>query len=157
MIAIRLKRMGAKKRPYYRIVVSDSRKTPTGRCIAELGTMIPRAGGQYAFARRALGDYAGLVVGISDWLSTCGSAAVVALVIGEYLSPAHAVPIAVAITLFFALLQILGVRVSARVQEYTSLLKTLAFALLIAACFALNRSAAFARAELYSASQQTLV
>ena len=105
-------------------------------CIAELGTMIPRAGGQYAFARRALGDYAGLVVGISDWLSTCGSAAVVALVIGEYLAPAHAVPIAVAITLFFALLQILGVRVSARVQEYTSLLKTLAFALLIAACFA---------------------
>ena len=105
-------------------------------CIAELGTMIPRAGGQYAFARRAVGDYAGLVVGISDWLSTCGSAAVVALVIGEYLAPAHAVPIAVAITLFFALLQILGVRVSARVQEYTSLLKTLAFALLIAACFA---------------------
>ena len=39
------------------------------------------------------------------------------------------------ITLFFALLQILGVRVSARVQEYTSLLKTLAFALLIAVCF----------------------
>src|SRR6266700_1924648 len=35
-------------------------------CIAELGTMIPRAGGQYAFARRALGGYAGLVVGISD-------------------------------------------------------------------------------------------
>ena len=105
-------------------------------CIAELGTMIPRAGGQYAFARRALGDYAGLVVGVSDWLSTCGSAAAVALVIGEYLSPAHAVPVAVAITILFALLQILGVRVSARVQEWTSLLKTLAFAFLIAACFA---------------------
>jgi APA family basic amino acid/polyamine antiporter len=106
-------------------------------CIAELGTMIPRAGGQYAFARRALGDYAGLVVGIGDWLSTCGSAAAVALVIGEYVSPARAVPIAAAITLFFAILQILGVRVSARVQEWTSLLKTVAFALLIAACFAL--------------------
>lgn len=106
-------------------------------CIAELGTMIPRAGGQYAFARRALGDYPGLVVGISDWLSTCGSAAAVALVIGEYVSPPLAVPIAVAITLFFAMLQILGVRVSARVQEWTSLLKTLAFAFLIAACFVL--------------------
>jgi APA family basic amino acid/polyamine antiporter len=105
-------------------------------CIAELGTMIPRAGGQYAFARRAFGDSAGLVVGISDWLSTCGSAAAVALVIGEYLAPARAVPIAVALTVFFAFLQILGVRVSARVQEWTSLLKTLAFALLIAACFA---------------------
>ena len=56
--------------------------------------------------------------------------------------PLHAWPVSTlvsalpVITLFFALLQILGVRVSARVQEYTSLLKTLAFALLIAACFA---------------------
>ncbi|MFN2546681.1 MAG: APC family permease [Myxococcales bacterium] len=109
-------------------------------CIAELATMIPRAGGQYAFARRAFGDYAGLIVGASDWLSTCGSAAAVALVIGEYLSPGHAVPIAVGITLFFALLQMLGVRISARVQEWTSLLKTLAFAFLIAACFAFANS-----------------
>ena len=40
--------------------------------IAELGTMLPRSGGQYVFSRHALGDYAGFVVGWSDWLSTCG-------------------------------------------------------------------------------------
>jgi small subunit ribosomal protein S16 len=33
--------MGAKKRPFYRIVVSDSRKRPTGRCVDELGHYDP--------------------------------------------------------------------------------------------------------------------
>ena len=52
--------------------------------VAELGTMIPRSGGFYVFARRALGEYPGFVVGWSDWLSTCGTVAAVALVLGEY-------------------------------------------------------------------------
>ncbi len=38
--------------------------------VAELGAAIPRAGGQYTFASRAIGRYAGFVVGWSDWLST---------------------------------------------------------------------------------------
>ncbi len=41
MLSIRLKRMGTKKRPYYRVVVSDSRKRPTGRALAEIGTYHP--------------------------------------------------------------------------------------------------------------------
>src|SRR5256885_4029933 len=52
--------------------------------MAELGAAIPRSGGQYNFARRALGDYAGFIVGLSDWLSTCGTAAAVGIVIAEY-------------------------------------------------------------------------
>ena len=52
--------------------------------IAELGTMIPRSGGQYAFSRHALGEYAGFVVGWSDWISTCGSTAAVSIVVGEF-------------------------------------------------------------------------
>src|SRR5437899_11736792 len=55
--------------------------------LAELGTMIPRSGGQYNFARRALGPYAGFIVGWSDWISTCGTTAAVAIVIGEYTGP----------------------------------------------------------------------
>src|SRR5258706_7518844 len=51
--------------------------------MAELGAAIPRSGGQYNFSRRALGEYAGFIVGWSDWLSTCGTAAAVAIVIGE--------------------------------------------------------------------------
>src|SRR6202040_4029661 len=52
--------------------------------MAELGASIPRSGGQYNFSRRAIGDYAGFIVGWSDWLSTCGTAAAVAFVIAEY-------------------------------------------------------------------------
>src|SRR5918997_2212847 len=52
--------------------------------VAELGTMIPRSGGFYVFARRALGEYLGFVVGWSDWLSTCGTVSAVSLVVGEY-------------------------------------------------------------------------
>jgi len=50
--------------------------------VAELGAMIPQSGGQYVFVRRALGGYAGFVVGWSDWISTAGSAAAIAMVIG---------------------------------------------------------------------------
>ncbi len=38
MVKIRLRRMGAKKSPYYRIVVSDSRYPRDGRFIEEIGT-----------------------------------------------------------------------------------------------------------------------
>ncbi len=40
-VKIRLRRMGQKKSPYYRIVVADSRSPRDGRCIAELGTYDP--------------------------------------------------------------------------------------------------------------------
>src|SRR5687767_12998309 len=52
--------------------------------LAELGTMLPRSGGQYVFARYALGEYAGFIVGWSDWISSCGSTATVALLIGQF-------------------------------------------------------------------------
>ena len=38
MVKIRLRRMGAKKNPYYRIVVADSRSPRDGRCIEEIRT-----------------------------------------------------------------------------------------------------------------------
>ena len=41
MFKIRLRRMGAKKNPYYRIVVADSRSPRDGRCIEEIGTYNP--------------------------------------------------------------------------------------------------------------------
>ena len=41
MVKIRLRRMGAKKNPYYRIVVADSRSPRDGRCIEEIGTYDP--------------------------------------------------------------------------------------------------------------------
>lgn len=40
-VKIRLKRMGAKKSPFYRVVVADSRSPRDGRLIEELGTYNP--------------------------------------------------------------------------------------------------------------------
>ena len=41
MVKIRLRRMGAKKAPFYRIVVADARCPRDGRCIEEIGTYNP--------------------------------------------------------------------------------------------------------------------
>ena len=43
MVKIRLRRMGAKKAPFYRIVVADSRYPRDGRFIEEIGTYDPVA------------------------------------------------------------------------------------------------------------------
>lgn len=40
-VKIRLKRMGAKKNPFYRVVVADSRYPRDGRFIEEIGTYNP--------------------------------------------------------------------------------------------------------------------
>ncbi len=41
MVKIRLKRMGMKKKPFYRIVVADERSPRDGRFIEEIGTYDP--------------------------------------------------------------------------------------------------------------------
>jgi APA family basic amino acid/polyamine antiporter len=115
--------------------------------LAELGAAIPRSGGQYNFSRRALGDYAGFIVGWSDWLSTCGTAAAVTIVIAEY--SGHLVPglaghvklIAVAIILGFGILQWRGIRWGSRAQLLTAAMKTAAFVILVVACFLLGADA----------------
>jgi len=43
MVKIRLRRMGAKKNPYYRVVVADSHFARDGRFIEEIGTYNPIA------------------------------------------------------------------------------------------------------------------
>ena len=41
MVKIRLKRMGMKKKPFYRIVITDSRSSRDGACIEEIGYYNP--------------------------------------------------------------------------------------------------------------------
>jgi APA family basic amino acid/polyamine antiporter len=108
--------------------------------IAEMGTLLPRSGGQYIFVRHALGDYAGFIVGWSDWISTCGTTAAIAIVVGEYaigfFPHLRAVEvIALAMIALPALIQWFGVRWGAWAQDATSVLKALAFFFLIGACF----------------------
>jgi APA family basic amino acid/polyamine antiporter len=111
--------------------------------LAELGTMIPRSGGQYVFVRRGLGEYSGFIVGWSDWLSTCGSAAAMAIIIGEYtvglmpeLRANQAVAIAVLVLLM--LIQWVGVKWGGWTQNITSLLKAVLFLAFILLCFFLG-------------------
>jgi APA family basic amino acid/polyamine antiporter len=110
--------------------------------LAELGAMLPRSGGQYVFARHAFGPYAGFVIGWSDWLSTCASAAAVSIVIGEsvgVLVPAMAPAskwVAMATVVAFTAILWRGQRTSGTAQTTTSLLKGLALVALIVACFA---------------------
>ena len=112
--------------------------------LAELGAMIPKSGGQYVFARYALGEYAGFIVGWSDWISTCGSTAAVSLLIGNFagaLLPqlnGHDIAVATIVAIVFAALQWRGITWGSTAQNTTSLLKTLAFLALIAAAFLLG-------------------
>lgn len=117
--------------------------------VAELGALAPQSGGQYVFARRAFGDYAGFVVGWSDWVSSCGAGAAMSIAIGEFagvLWPAlapRAVALAVLVILAFMALQWRGIRWGSGAQNLTSLLKTIVFLALIAACFVLGDGGAF--------------
>ncbi len=43
MLKIRLRRMGTKNRPFYRVVVSDSRRTPKASALDEVGYYNPRS------------------------------------------------------------------------------------------------------------------
>jgi APA family basic amino acid/polyamine antiporter len=109
--------------------------------LAELGTMMPESGGFTVFVRRAMGPYAGFVIGWSDWLSTCSSASLAAIVIGEYSAllfgwqKGLASTIGSAVIIVFALLQWIGVRSGSRAQMTTAIAKTAAFVVLIVACF----------------------
>jgi basic amino acid/polyamine antiporter, APA family len=115
--------------------------------IAELGTMLPRAGAQYVFARHAFGDYAGFVVGWNDWVSTSAAAAAISIVFGDAAAGLIAgqtgaagarlsVMVASGAVVAFGLVLSRGTRQGARVQELTSLLKALVLIALVVACFA---------------------
>ena len=108
--------------------------------LAELAAMTPQSGGQYVFVRRALGDYAGFIVGWSDWISTCGTTAVVTMTLGEYavemvphLPPARVIALIVIAVL--TVVQWIGVRPGAAAQDVTSILKAVALIVLIVICF----------------------
>ncbi len=106
-------------------------------CLAELGTMLPQAGGYYVYARRAFGNGVGFAVGWTDWITYCAVLGYVSIAIGEFaalLLPALAgYEKAVAIVALAALaaLQIAGLRVSSRFQEIATVVKFGAFLIIV--------------------------
>ena len=111
-------------------------------CLAELGTMLPQAGGYYVYARRGFGNWVGFGVGWTDWLTYCTVLAYVSIGLAEFsaaLLPALAGwvrPVAVVTLLAMVGLQWAGLEVSARFQEWTTAVKFLAFLALVVAALA---------------------
>jgi APA family basic amino acid/polyamine antiporter len=112
-------------------------------CLSELGAMWPRSGGYYVFARRALGDFAGFVVGWTDWLAQSGTIAAASILVAEYAAPLHPalggrpVAVALATAIALAVVQARGVRWGARAQALTSAAKGAGLLALVAAFFLL--------------------
>src|SRR3954471_1192244 len=55
-------------------------------CFAELGTMLPREGGYYVYARHAFGDTVGFAVGWTDWLTYCAVLGYVSIGFAEFVA-----------------------------------------------------------------------
>jgi APA family basic amino acid/polyamine antiporter len=114
---------------------------------AELGAMIPSAGGPYVYARRAFGDGVGFFVGYADWINWCIGPVVLVLIVGEYMGglfPAlapHALLVDFVTLGGLAILQWIGVRSGGRTQEVTTALKAIAIIALVAAAFVLPHEA----------------
>ena len=118
--------------------------------LAELAAAIPKSGGFYVFAQRALGNRFGFVAGSADWFANSAAVAFVAVAAAEYLGvlwpplATHQTLVASAAIAVVAASQLVGQRASGRVQEAMSLIKTLAFAVLVVAFFAADIPAAAA-------------
>ncbi len=116
--------------------------------LSELAAALPRSGGPYVFARRALGGYGGFVVGWADWLSLVVATAYLPLALGEFtarlLPPLAGWEPVVAIATLAALvsLQLRGVRTGSRAQEVVAVLKGLALAAFVVVCFTMAPAAA---------------
>ncbi len=110
--------------------------------LAELATMVPKAGGFFIYARRAYGAYGGFVVGWSDWLYNTLGLSFIAVVFGEYsaglLTPnfeGGRIIFSVSILIILAILNWVGLRAGSATQKVTSVIKAVALLAFVAACF----------------------
>lgn len=106
--------------------------------IAELGAALPSSGGQYVYVREAFGRFPAFLYGWSNLLAGKSAAlAAVAVVFGTFLDLAAPWPLggagyAVALIAFLTLVNVLGVRDSAWVQNVSTALKVLGLLAVIA-------------------------
>lgn len=110
--------------------------------LAELATMVPKAGGYFVYAHRAYGPYGGFVVGWSDWLYNSLALAFIAVVFGEYSVslfglqfPGARVLVSISVLLLLTILNWIGLRSGSATQKLTSILKCAALVGFVAACF----------------------
>ncbi len=99
---------------------------------AELSTAMPKAGGTYFFMDRSMGPLAGTIGGIGTWVALILKSAFALIGMGAYLALVVELPIkplAVALTVAFAALNIVGAKESSQLQRYlvVTLLGVLAY------------------------------
>ncbi|HEY4971290.1 MAG TPA: APC family permease [Steroidobacteraceae bacterium] len=109
--------------------------------VAELAAMFPEAGGFYVYARRALGNGPGFVVGWSDWINLVATIAYASLTAAAFLGAlwpaAAAAPRATAIGMIalFTALHWGGLRIGSTLTRAISLSVGLMLMVLVAGCF----------------------
>ncbi|HEY3779130.1 MAG TPA: APC family permease [Rhizomicrobium sp.] len=122
--------------------------------LAELGTALPQAGGNYVFARRGLGDVAGLVVGWTIYAAHLAGIAAASVVFADFLgllwpaAAAHTAAVAVALQCVLYGLNAVGLREGRFVQAVTSFAKALLLAAFVGAAFWVGAHGGVARAGL---------
>jgi APA family basic amino acid/polyamine antiporter len=110
--------------------------------VAELAAMLPQAGGFYVYARRALGNGAGFVVGWCDWFNQVASLAYAAITAATFMgalwTPAahHARLCAIFFVSAFTALHWAGLRIGSTLTRLISVAIGLMMLILVAACFA---------------------
>ena len=101
----------------------------TANVYSELGTALPKSGGDYNYAQRAFGDIGGLVVGWSGWLAFVAGTSAAAISFANFLplvwpwSAQHTVGVALAMLIALFGANYLGLREGRALQELTSLIK----------------------------------
>ncbi|MGH6889749.1 MAG: APC family permease [Rhizomicrobium sp.] len=109
--------------------------------LAEMGTALPQAGGMYVYARRGLGDVAGLVVGWTVFASHIAGIAAASVVFADFLgllwpaASAHTAAVAVVLQCALYGLNAVGLREGRFVQAVTSFAKALLLTAFVGAAF----------------------
>ncbi|HUJ48040.1 MAG TPA: APC family permease [Rhizomicrobium sp.] len=109
--------------------------------LAELGTMLPRVGGQYVFVRRAFGNATGLFVGWAMWGAHMAGLAASSIAFADFAAPLlpgianHRAGLAVAVQIVLYGTNVAGLRAGRAMQMGTSLLKSALLLAFAAAAF----------------------
>ncbi len=116
--------------------------------MAELATMLPRAGGVYVFVHRAFGAFPGFAVGWISWLGDTAAVAFMCIAFGEFcvslfgLSPSLISVLAIGLLLAISGLNAAGIRIGSRFQEVLSVLKAVSLVAFVVVCFLIGGNSA---------------
>jgi basic amino acid/polyamine antiporter, APA family len=102
-------------------LVSSILMVPAMYSIAELSSAMPRAAGTYFFIHRSMGPLAGTIGGLGAWAVLVAKSAFALVGMGAYLTifvDVPVVPVAIALTVAFGVLNVFGAKETAQLQVW---------------------------------------